>query len=120
MDLMRRFVHASNESEQSGSGYPGGVPGRCQINRLLRITRQSARLRQIKITAQQQASTTSNSGPRSTQRNETSNYEVDRTIRHTKMNVGDVQRSVRRGRGELQNLARWQTVASQQRTDETN
>ncbi|EHX8167870.1 flagellar M-ring protein FliF [Escherichia coli] len=41
---------------------------------------------------QQQASTTSNSGPRSTQRNETSNYEVDRTIRHTKMNVGDVQR----------------------------
>lgn len=40
-----------NESEQSGSGYPGGVPGRCRINRLLRITRQSARLRQIKITA---------------------------------------------------------------------
>ncbi|SUX85177.1 flagellar M-ring protein [Citrobacter koseri] len=25
-------------------------------------------------------------------RNETSNYEVDRTIRHTKLNVGDVQR----------------------------
>lgn len=40
-----------NESEQSGSGYPGGVPGRCRINRHLRITRQSARLRQIKITA---------------------------------------------------------------------
>ncbi|MFX4921991.1 flagellar M-ring protein FliF C-terminal domain-containing protein, partial [Acinetobacter baumannii] len=31
-------------------------------------------------------------GPRSTQRNETSNYEVDRTIRHTKMNVGDIER----------------------------
>ena len=27
MNLMRRFVHASNESEQSSSGYPGGVPG---------------------------------------------------------------------------------------------
>ncbi len=75
-----------NESEQSGSGYPGGVPGnsialtvmnlmrrfvhaslmraskavpviraayrgRCRINRHLRITHQSARLRQIKITA---------------------------------------------------------------------
>ncbi|EEL6358030.1 flagellar M-ring protein FliF, partial [Salmonella enterica subsp. enterica serovar Derby] len=38
-------------------------------------------------------STNSNSaGPRSTQRNETSNYEVDRTIRHTKMNVGDIER----------------------------
>ncbi|MGC7981054.1 flagellar M-ring protein FliF C-terminal domain-containing protein, partial [Salmonella enterica] len=31
-------------------------------------------------------------GPRNTQRNETSNYEVDRTIRHTKMNVGDIER----------------------------
>ncbi|WP_256741107.1 flagellar basal-body MS-ring/collar protein FliF, partial [Cronobacter sakazakii] len=32
------------------------------------------------------------SGPHSSQRDETTNYEVDRTIRHTKMNVGDVQR----------------------------
>ncbi|WP_313081769.1 flagellar basal-body MS-ring/collar protein FliF, partial [Atlantibacter sp.] len=30
--------------------------------------------------------------PRNTQRDETTNYEVDRTIRHTKMNTGDVQR----------------------------
>ncbi|MBZ4763688.1 flagellar M-ring protein FliF, partial [Salmonella enterica subsp. enterica serovar Typhimurium] len=44
-------------------------------------------------TPQTSTSTNSNStGPRSTQRNETSNYEVDRTIRHTKMNVGDIER----------------------------
>jgi len=30
--------------------------------------------------------------PRNTQHDETTNYEVDRTIRHTKMNTGDVQR----------------------------
>ncbi|STM38509.1 flagellar M-ring protein [Escherichia coli] len=93
MNLMRRFVHAQlNESEQSGSGYPGGVPGA--------LSNQPAPANNAPISTppanqnnrQQQASTTSNSGPRSTQRNETSNYEVDRTIRHTKMNVGDVQR----------------------------
>lgn len=80
------------ESEQSGSGYPGGVPGA--------LSNQPAPANNAPISTpptnqnnrQQQASTTSNSGPRSTQRNETSNYEVDRTIRHTKMNVGDVQR----------------------------
>ncbi|MFR4486355.1 MAG: flagellar basal-body MS-ring/collar protein FliF [Escherichia coli] len=53
------------------------------MNRHLRITRQSARLRQIKITASSRRAPPA-SGPRSTQRNETSNYEVDRTIRHTK------------------------------------
>lgn len=81
-----------NESEQSGSGYPGGVPGA--------LSNQPAPANNAPISTpptnqnnrQQQASTTSNSGLRSTQRNETSNYEVDRTIRHTKMNVGDVQR----------------------------
>ncbi len=44
----------------------------------------------------QQGQTTSTAstatGPRNSTHNETSNYEVDRTIRHTKMNVGDVQR----------------------------
>lgn len=41
---------------------------------------------------QQTTSTAANAGPRNSSRNETTNYEVDRTIRHTKMNVGDVQR----------------------------
>ncbi len=93
MNLMRRFVHASlMRASKAVPVIRAAYRGRCRINRHLRITRQSARLRQIKNNRQQQASTTSNSGPRSTQRNETSNYEVDRTIRHTKMNVGDVQR----------------------------
>lgn len=82
-----------NISEQIGSGAPGGVPGA--------LSNQPAPANTAPINTppanQQNAQTTqtannANAGPRSTQRNETSNYEVDRTIRHTKMNVGDVQR----------------------------
>ncbi|WP_042284036.1 flagellar basal-body MS-ring/collar protein FliF [Citrobacter sedlakii] len=86
-----------NESEQIGSGLPGGVPGA--------LSNQPAPANAAPITTppanQQnaqngqntlQTTTNTNAGPRSTQRNETSNYEVDRTIRHTKMNVGDIQR----------------------------
>ncbi|WP_213132368.1 flagellar basal-body MS-ring/collar protein FliF [Citrobacter sp. FP75] len=82
-----------NVSEQVGSGAPGGVPGA--------LSNQPAPANTAPINTppanQQNAQTTqtannSYAGPRSTQRNETSNYEVDRTIRHTKMNVGDVQR----------------------------
>ncbi|WP_333893015.1 flagellar basal-body MS-ring/collar protein FliF [Atlantibacter subterraneus] len=39
-----------------------------------------------------QTANTNSAVPRNTQRDETTNYEVDRTIRHTKMNTGDVQR----------------------------
>ncbi|CAM6379722.1 flagellar basal-body MS-ring/collar protein FliF [Citrobacter sedlakii] len=86
-----------NESEQIGSGLPGGVPGA--------LSNQPAPANAAPITTPpanqqnaqngqnaQQTTTNTNAGPRSTQRNETSNYEVDRTIRHTKMNVGDIQR----------------------------
>ncbi|HBU8848829.1 flagellar M-ring protein FliF [Citrobacter sedlakii] len=86
-----------NESEQIGSGLPGGVPGA--------LSNQPAPANAAPITTPpanqqnaqngqnaQQTTTNTNTGPRSTQRNETSNYEVDRTIRHTKMNVGDIQR----------------------------
>ena len=81
-----------NESEQIGSGLPGGVPGA--------LSNQPAPANTAPITTpptnqqntQQQTATSTTAGPRNTQRNETSNYEVDRTIRHTKMNVGDVQR----------------------------
>ena len=41
---------------------------------------------------QQTTSTANNAGPHTSSRNETTNYEVDRTIRHTKLNVGDIQR----------------------------
>lgn len=86
-----------NESEQIGSGLPGGVPGA--------LSNQPAPANAAPITTPpanqqnaqngqnaQQTTTNTNAGPRNTQRNETSNYEVDRTIRHTKMNVGDIQR----------------------------
>lgn len=94
-----------NESDQIGGQYPGGVPGA--------LSNQPAPANAGPITtppaanaqngqqnaqqngqqnAQQQAATATPAGPRNTSRNETTNYEVDRTIRHTKQNVGDIQR----------------------------
>jgi flagellar M-ring protein FliF len=86
-----------NETEQIGGQNPGGVPGA--------LSNQPAPANTAPITApaqnqqgqqnnqqQQTTSTAANSGPRNSSRNETTNYEVDRTIRHTKQNVGDVQR----------------------------
>jgi flagellar M-ring protein FliF len=52
--------------------------------------------------------------PRNTTRNETANYEVDRTIRHTKMNVGDIERLSGR-RGELPHPGGWQDRSADRR-----
>jgi len=86
-----------NTSEQIGGQYPGGVPGA--------LSNQPAPANSAPITTQnnqqnaqgQQGTNTStanssNVGPRNTTHSETNNYEVDRTIRHTKMNVGDIER----------------------------
>ncbi len=86
-----------NENLQVGGPNPGGVPGA--------LSNQPAPANTAPITTpaqnqqngqqgaqQQQTTTAANSGPRTSSRNETTNYEVDRTIRHTKMNTGDVQR----------------------------
>ncbi|MEO3991286.1 flagellar basal-body MS-ring/collar protein FliF [Pseudocitrobacter cyperus] len=79
-----------NESEQLGSPYPGGVPGALSNSPAPTPT---APITTPPANANSRATTTQDSsGPRNTQRNETSNYEVDRTIRHTKRNVGDIQR----------------------------
>ena len=52
MNLRRRFVHASlMRASKAVPVIRAAYRGRCRINRHLRITRQSARLRQIKITA---------------------------------------------------------------------
>lgn len=52
MNLTRRFVHASlMRASKAVPVIRAAYRGRCRINRHLRITRQSARLRQIKITA---------------------------------------------------------------------
>ncbi|MFE4110661.1 MULTISPECIES: flagellar basal-body MS-ring/collar protein FliF [Kosakonia] len=90
-----------NSSEQIGGQYPGGVPGA--------LSNQPAPANAAPITTppanqqngqqnqnaqgQQATSTASTTtGPRNTTHNETNNYEVDRTIRHTKLNVGDIER----------------------------
>jgi len=82
-----------NTTEQIGGQNPGGVPG------ALSNTPAPANAAPISTppanqqnNAQQTTSTAASTGPRNSSRNETTNYEVDRTIRHTKMNVGDVQR----------------------------
>lgn len=83
-----------SESDQVGSPYPGGVPG------ALSNTPAPAPSAPISTPPANQANgqtaanrnTATTTGPRNTQRNETSNYELDRTIMHTKKNVGDVQR----------------------------
>ncbi|MBC1188284.1 flagellar basal-body MS-ring/collar protein FliF [Kluyvera sichuanensis] len=82
-----------SESDQVGSPYPGGVPG------ALANTPAPAPSAPIATPPANQANgqtaanrNTTTTGPRNTQRNETSNYELDRTIMHTKKNVGDVQR----------------------------
>lgn len=87
-----------NSSEQIGGQYPGGVPGALSnqpapANSAPITTPQNGQNGQQNAQGQQTTSTnTAASGPRNTTHNETNNYEVDRTIRHTKMNVGDVQR----------------------------
>ncbi|TKU66621.1 flagellar basal body M-ring protein FliF [Citrobacter sp. wls715] len=85
-----------NVSEQIGSGAPGGVPGALSNQpapaNTAPINTPPANQQNAQNAQNAQTANNANAGPRSTQRNETSNYEVDRTIRHTKMNVGDVQR----------------------------
>ena len=89
-----------NTTDQVGAGNQGGVPGALSntpapANAAPISTPPANQQNGQQNNAQQQQQTTStaaNAGPRNSSRNETTNYEVDRTIRHTKMNVGDVQR----------------------------
>ncbi|MGC1085556.1 flagellar basal-body MS-ring/collar protein FliF [Pantoea agglomerans] len=101
----------TSTSDQSGSPYPGGVPGA--------LSNQPAPANTAPVTtpnnnaangqnangqnangqnnaannANQTTSTAAASaGPTNSRRDDTVNYELDRTIRHTKVNVGDVQR----------------------------
>ncbi|WLI77532.1 flagellar basal-body MS-ring/collar protein FliF [Kosakonia sp. H02] len=93
-----------NSSEQIGGQYPGGVPGALSNQpapaNTAPISTPPANQQNGQQNAQGQAqqgqqttsTNTATSGPRNTTHNETNNYEVDRTIRHTKMNIGDIQR----------------------------
>ncbi|MFU0854555.1 flagellar basal-body MS-ring/collar protein FliF [Kluyvera cryocrescens] len=87
-----------SESDQSGSPYPGGVPGALSNTPApapsAPIATQPANQNANQAANGQNNATrnAASTGPRNSQRSETSNYEVDRTIMHTKKNVGDVQR----------------------------
>lgn len=93
----------SSNSEQSGGANQGGVPGA--------LSNQPAPANSAPVTtpntnnqnsanaangannaAANQNTSAVKSGPSSTRNDDTTNYEVDRTILHTRMNVGEVQR----------------------------
>ncbi|MBE5251428.1 flagellar basal-body MS-ring/collar protein FliF [Mixta mediterraneensis] len=96
-------------SEQSGSPYPGGVPGalsnqpapantapvNAPVNNAANgqnANGQNANGQTNAANSGKALSTAASSGPTNSHHEDTVNYELDRTIRHTKMNVGDVQR----------------------------
>ncbi|WIM56382.1 flagellar basal-body MS-ring/collar protein FliF [Pantoea anthophila] len=97
----------TSTSDQSGSPYPGGVPGA--------LSNQPAPANSAPVTTpnnnaangqnangqnangqnnagQTTSTATASATPTNSRRDDTVNYELDRTIRHTKLNVGDVQR----------------------------
>ena len=95
----------TSNSDQNGSPYPGGVPGALSnqpapantapVTNPQQQNNNNANGQQNNNNAQNAGTSTStaqSSGPSSSSRNDTVNYELDRTIRHTKLNVGDVQR----------------------------
>ncbi|MGB3252416.1 flagellar basal-body MS-ring/collar protein FliF [Buttiauxella gaviniae] len=87
-----------NQSEQVNGRNPGGVPGALSNQPAPPNNAPIANAPQNNaVNAPQQNQTTSMggstpTGSSNTQRDETTNYEVDRTILHTKLNVGDIQR----------------------------
>ncbi|WP_227317071.1 flagellar basal-body MS-ring/collar protein FliF [Cedecea davisae] len=89
-----------NQTSQVNGQFPGGVPGALSnqpapANTAPITTPQQNNQNNQANNGQQNQSTTSTSsqnGSSNTSRDETTNYEVDRTIRHTKLNVGDIQR----------------------------
>ena len=87
-----------NQSEQVNGRNPGGVPGALSNqpappnNAPIATPAQPNQTNQANAGQTQSTSSTAQTGSSNTQRNETTNYEVDRTIRHTKLNVGDIQR----------------------------
>ncbi|MGE9549803.1 flagellar basal-body MS-ring/collar protein FliF [Erwinia amylovora] len=93
----------TSNSEQLGSAYPGGVPGALSnqpapansapVNTPNNNNTNQANGNTANNNAtNQNGSSAKSSGPSSKSDADTTNYEVDRTILHTKMNVGEVQR----------------------------
>ena len=91
----------SSNSQQLGGQYPGGVPGALSNQPAPAnsgpITTPNANAAGANptannATANAATSTAASSVPSNTRNDDTTNYEVNRTILHTKMNVGEVQR----------------------------
>lgn len=96
----------SSSSEQLGGQYPGGVPGALSnqpapVNSAPIVTPNAnanngnnANANNAAANNGTTASTNSSARavPSNTHHDDTTNYELDRTIRHTKMNVGSVKR----------------------------
>lgn len=81
-----------SESAQTSPSVAGGVPGALANQPLPTDTTLVDNPPANPPQGQNPRQGQNNTPPRNNQRNETTNYEVDRTIRHTRMNVGDVQR----------------------------
>ncbi|KTS28573.1 flagellar basal-body MS-ring/collar protein FliF [Pantoea stewartii] len=94
----------TSTSEQTGSPYPAGVPGALSNQPAPANTApintannnaangQNANGQNNAANGQRTSTASTSSVPTNSRRDDTVNYELDRTIRHTKMNVGDVQR----------------------------
>ncbi|PIJ48451.1 flagellar M-ring protein FliF [Erwinia sp. OLTSP20] len=99
----------TSASEQIGGPYPGGVPGALSNQPAPANTAPITTPNNNAANGQNQANrnpnnassnknsasnsnNTANNLPSSTRKDETVNFEVDRTIRHTRLNVGEVQR----------------------------
>lgn len=94
----------TSTSDQSGSPYPGGVPGAlsnqpapantAQVTPNNAANGQAANGQNNAANNASQTTSTApaSSGPTNSRRDDTVNYELDRSIRHTKVNVGDLQR----------------------------
>lgn len=93
----------SSSDEQSGGAYPGGVPGAlanepapANTGSIDTPVAQNSASNQKEVNSATTTSETTPSvnskTPHKSSRAETTNYELNHTILHTKMNVGDIQR----------------------------
>ncbi|URQ59504.1 flagellar M-ring protein FliF [Pantoea alhagi] len=91
----------SSSNEQIGGQYPGGVPGALSNQPApansapIETPKADANAANPAAAAANTTATTTAAArpvPSNTHHDETTNYELDRTIRHTKMNVGGVKR----------------------------
>lgn len=96
----------TSTSDQSGSPYPGGVPGALSNqpapantapvttpnNNAANGQNANGQNNAANNASQTTSTAAASSSPTNSRRDDTVNYELDRTIRHTKVNVGDVQR----------------------------